>query len=170
VVERGVNEAQILPMARHFAQRRVPLRFIEYMDVGNTNGWRMADVVPATEIIARIADELPLDPLEANYRGEVARRYRHRDGGGEIGVISSVSQPFCGDCTRARLSADGRLFTCLFASTGTDLRHPLRAGANDAELTDLIRHVWSVRSDRYSEIRTSATVSQPKAEMSLLGG
>jgi len=170
VVKRGVNEEEILPMARHFRGPEFILRFIEYMDVGNTNGWHMEDVVPAREIVERIAAELPLEPLAANYRGEVARRYRHRDGGGEIGIISSVSQPFCGDCTRARLSADGRLFTCLFASTGTDLRARLRAGASDAELTDLIRRVWHARSDRYSEIRTSATVSQPKAEMSLLGG
>jgi cyclic pyranopterin phosphate synthase len=170
VVKRGVNEDQILPMARHFRGAHFVLRYIEYMDVGNTNGWRTEDVVPSAEIVARITAELPLEPLQANYRGEVARRYRHRDGGGEIGLISSVTQPFCGDCTRARLSADGRLFTCLFASTGTDLRHPMRDGASDAELADLIRRVWSVRADRYSEIRTSATVSQPKAEMSLLGG
>jgi cyclic pyranopterin phosphate synthase len=170
VVKRGVNDHEILPMARRFRDPAFILRFIEYMDVGNTNGWRMEDVVTAAEIVERIAEELPLEPLAANYRGEVARRFRHRDGGGELGVISSVSQPFCGDCTRARLSADGRLFTCLFAATGVDLRSPLRAGASDAEVTDLMRRVWSARADRYSEIRTSTTVSQPKAEMSLLGG
>jgi len=170
VVKRGVNEDEILPMSRRFRGPHFILRFIEYMDVGNSNGWRMEDLVPAAEIIARITDALPLEPIAANYPGEVARRFRHQDGGGEIGIISSVTQPFCGDCTRARLSADGRLFTCLFASIGTDLRTPLRAGASDAELAALITRVWRDRSDRYSEIRTNATVSQPKAEMSLLGG
>jgi len=170
VVKRGVNEDQIVPMAQHFSGPAYILRFIEYMDVGNTNGWRTEDVVPAEEIVARIAENLPLEPVAANYRGEVARRYRHRDGGGEIGVISSVTQPFCGDCTRARLSADGRLFTCLFANSGVDLRTPLRAGASDAELSSLIRGVWRARTDRYSEIRSSETASMPKAEMSLLGG
>ncbi|MEI9895456.1 MAG: hypothetical protein WDN28_16595 [Chthoniobacter sp.] len=126
--------------------------------------------MPAAEIIERLTEEIPLEPVAANYPGEVARRYRHRDGGGEIGIISSVTQPICGDCTRARLSADGRLFTCLFAHTGVDLRNPLRAGASDAELTALISGVWRARTDRYSEIRSSATIAQPKAEMSLLGG
>ncbi|EDY15801.1 molybdenum cofactor biosynthesis protein A [Chthoniobacter flavus Ellin428] len=170
VVKRGVNEAQIVPMARHFRGPDSILRFIEYMDVGNTNGWHMADVVPAAEIVARISAALPLEPMTANYRGEVARRYRYRDGDGEIGVISSVTQPFCGDCTRARLSADGRLFTCLFASTGVDLRTPLRTGAGDKEIAALISSVWRQRKDRYSEIRSSETATQPKAEMSLLGG
>jgi cyclic pyranopterin phosphate synthase len=170
VVKRGVNEGEILPMARHFQGPEFILRFIEYMDVGNTNGWRTEDVVPATEILGRLSGEFALEPLPARYRGEVARRFRHRDGGGEIGLISSVTQPFCGDCTRARLSADGRLFTCLFASAGTDLRTPLRAGASDAELTASITRVWHARADRYSEIRSGATLAQPKAEMSLLGG
>ena len=170
VVKRGVNEEQIVPMARHFRAADYILRFIEYMDVGNTNGWRTEDVVSAAEIVARIAGEFPLESVAANYRGEVARRYRHRDGGGEIGIISSVTQPFCGDCTRARLSADGRLFTCLFASTGLDLRTPLRSGASDTELAALISNVWRARTDRYSELRSSATVARPKAEMSLLGG
>ncbi|MDR3403056.1 MAG: GTP 3',8-cyclase MoaA [Chthoniobacter sp.] len=170
VVRRGINEEEIVPMARHFRGPEYILRFIEYMDVGNTNGWRMQDVVPAAEIIARLTGEFSLEPVAANYRGEVARRYRHRDGGGEIGVISSVTQPFCGDCTRARLSADGRLFTCLFAGTGVDLRTPLRAGASDTDLAELISGVWRARTDRYSEIRSNATVTQPKAEMSLLGG
>jgi len=170
VVKRGVNEAEILPMARHFQKSEFNLRFIEYMDVGNTNGWHMEDVVPAAEIVARLSEEFALVPAAPNYRGEVARRFRHREGGGEIGVISSVTQPFCGDCTRARLSADGRLFTCLFASAGTDLRGPLRAGASDAELTAFISGVWHARGDRYSEIRSKATLGQPKAEMSLLGG
>lgn len=170
VVKRGVNEDQIVPMARHFRGPEFILRFIEYMDVGNTNGWRTEDVVPAAEIVARVNEAMPLEPLSANYRGEVARRFRHRNGGGEIGVISSVTQPFCGDCTRARLSADGRLFTCLFASTGVDLRTPLRAGAGDKEIAALIGSVWRQREDRYSEIRSSETTTQPKAEMSLLGG
>jgi len=170
VVKRGVNEDQIVPMARHFRGLDCVLRFIEYMDVGNTNGWQMADVVPAAEIVARINEAFPLEPLTPNYRGEVARRYRYRDGESEIGVISSVTQPFCGDCTRARLSADGRLFTCLFASTGVDLRTPLRAGAGDKEIAALISSVWRQREDRYSEIRSSETATQPKAEMSLLGG
>jgi GTP 3',8-cyclase len=170
VVKRGINEDEILPLARHFRGSGYILRFIEYMDVGTTNGWRLEDVVPAAEILARLEDEFPLEPMTANYHGEVARRYRHCDGGGEIGIISSVTQPFCGDCTRARLSADGRLFTCLFASKGTDLRTPLRAGASDADLAQLISDIWRARADRYSEIRSSATVSQPRAEMSLLGG
>jgi cyclic pyranopterin phosphate synthase len=170
VVKRGVNEDEILPMARYFRRPEFILRFIEYMDVGATNGWRMEDVVPAAEIIARLEDEFPLELRPANYLGEVARRYRHRDGGGEIGIISSVSQPFCGDCTRARLSADGRLFTCLFASKGVDLRTPMRAGGSDGDLAKLISSVWRARTDRYSEIRSSATAAQPKAEMSLLGG
>ena len=170
VVKRGVNEGEILPMARHFHGPDFILRFIEFMDVGNTNGWRMEDVVPAAEIVARLSGEFALEPLAAQYRGEVARRYRYRDGGGEVGFISSVTQPFCGDCTRARLSADGRLFTCLFASVGTDLRSPLRSGASDAELAKVIARVWQARTDRYSEIRSNATVAQPKAEMSLLGG
>ena len=170
VVQRGVNDTDVVAMARRFSGPEFIVRFIEYMDVGTTNGWRLDDVVPASEIIERLEAELPLEPLPASYRGEVARRFRHRDGGGEIGVISSVTQPFCRDCTRARLSADGRLYTCLFASEGHDLRAPLRAGATDAELTAIIARIWSVRSDRYSELRSSQTASAPKAEMSLLGG
>jgi cyclic pyranopterin phosphate synthase len=169
VVKRGVNEHEILPMARHFQGPEFILRFIEYMDVGNTNGWRMRDVVPSAEVIERLTAELPLEALAANYPGEVARRYRHADGG-EIGVISSVTQPFCGNCTRARLSADGRLFTCLFASAGMDLRTPLRTGATDEDLTEKIAKIWRARADRYSELRSEATTAQPKAEMSLLGG
>jgi len=169
VVKRGVNDGEIVAMAEQFRRPEFILRFIEFMDVGNTNGWRMQDVVSSAEIVARLRETMPLEPLSANYRGEVARRYRQR-GGGEIGVISSVTKPFCGDCTRARLSADGRLFTCLFANVGTDLRTPLRAGANDAELTSLVASVWRMRTDRYSELRSIATVAQPKAEMSLLGG
>jgi cyclic pyranopterin phosphate synthase len=170
VVKRGINEDQIVAMARHFQSDAFILRYIEYMDVGNTNGWHTEDVVPAAEILERLSTEFALAPMAPNYRGEVARRFRQREGGGEIGIISSVTQPFCGDCTRARLSADGRLFTCLFAAAGTDLRTPMRAGATDEELAALITGVWHARSDRYSEIRSNATVARPKAEMSLLGG
>lgn len=170
VVKRGVNEDSILPMARHFRGGEFSLRFIEYMDVGNTNGWRMNDVVSAAEIIARIAAEMPLEPVAQAYRGEVARRYRHAGGGGEVGVISSVTEPFCGDCTRARLSSDGRLYTCLFATEGTDLRALLRGGANDTGISDAITRVWRARGDRYSELRAQATVTGPKIEMSRIGG
>ncbi len=170
VVKRGVNDDGIVALARHFRGPQFIVRFIEYMDVGNTNGWRLDDVVPAAEIIARISAEMPLEPLPAQYRGEVARRFRHRDGGGEIGVITSVTQPFCGDCTRARLSADGRLYTCLFAASGFDLRTPLRAGVSDENLAALIGGIWSARGDRYSEIRSEATRAKPKVEMARIGG
>jgi cyclic pyranopterin phosphate synthase len=146
------------------------VRFIEFLDVGATNGWRTDDVVPAAEIVRTIGAELPLEPVEAGYRGEVAQRYRYRDGSGEIGVIASVTQPFCGDCTRARLSADGRLYTCLFAIRGHDLRAVLRAGADDAALEDAIRAVWERRTDRYSELRTEQTSRLRKVEMSYIGG
>jgi cyclic pyranopterin phosphate synthase len=157
-------------MARHFRGRGQILRFIEYMDVGNANGWRLDDVVPAGEIIARINAEMPLEPADPNYRGEVARRYRYADGSGEIGVIASVTQPFCGDCTRARLSADGRLYTCLFASRGHDLRALVRGGKSDDEIAEFLRSVWTRRDDRYSELRSSATPDLPKVEMSRIGG
>ena len=170
VVKRGLNEDGILPMARHFRGTGVVLRFIEYMDVGHTNGWRLDDVVPAAEIVAAIDAELPLEPVEPAYRGEVANRWRYRDGSGEIGVISSVTQPFCGDCTRARLSADGKVYTCLFAVQGHDLRAVLRGGADDAELTASIADIWRARADRYSELRSAATVELPKVEMSYIGG
>ncbi len=170
VVKRGVNDHGILPMARHFHGSGHILRFIEYMDVGHTNGWRLDDVVPAAEIVAAIDAELPLEPVEANYPGEVANRWRYRDGGGEIGVIASVTQPFCGGCTRARLSAEGRLFTCLFARRGHDLRAAVRGGATDAELDEAIASVWRVRGDRYSELRTAETAALPKVEMSYIGG
>jgi cyclic pyranopterin phosphate synthase len=170
VVKRGVNEDSILPMARLFRDRGHILRFIEYMDVGHSNGWRLDDVVPAAEIVARVDAELPLEPVEPNYRGEVARRWRYRDGGGEIGVIASVTQPFCGDCTRARLSAEGRLYTCLFAARGHDLRAVLRRGASDDELQDEIGRIWGRRSDRYSEIRSESTTGLEKVEMSYIGG
>jgi cyclic pyranopterin phosphate synthase len=140
------------------------------MDVGATNGWRLDDVVPAAEIVERIGAELPLEPVDPAYRGEVARRYRYRDGSGEIGVIASVTQPFCGDCTRARVSAEGRLYTCLFALKGEDLRSFLRSGAGDEALEDRIGALWSRRSDRYSEMRSAKTADLPKIEMSYIGG
>ena len=170
VVKRGVNEHEVAAIADRFRAQDFIVRFIEYMDVGNSNGWRLEQVVPAAEIIDRISRELPLDPLPASYRGEVARRFRHRHGGGEIGVISSVTAPFCADCTRARLSADGRLFTCLFASDGVDLRAPLRSGATDAELAASIGRIWAARDDRYSELRAAQSPGKRKTEMSLLGG
>ncbi len=170
VVKRGVNEGDVLPMARFFRERGHLLRFIEYMDVGHSNGWRLDDVVPAAEIVAAIGAELPLEPLEPHYRGEVARRWRYRDGSGEIGVIASVTQPFCGDCTRARLSAEGRLYTCLFGMRGHDLRAVVRGGTSDEELGAAIAQVWGRRADRYSEIRSENTVDLPKVEMSYIGG
>ena len=170
VVKRGVNEDAVLPMARHFRDRGHVVRFIEYMDVGHTNGWRLDDVVPATEILARIHAELSLEPLPPRYPGEVAERYRYRDGGGEVGVIASVTRPFCGACTRARLSADGSLYTCLFATTGHDLRALVRTGAGDDEIAAAIGGIWGARADRYSELRSAATGELPKIEMSYIGG
>ena len=170
VVKRGLNEDGILPMARHFRGTGVVLRFIEYMDVGHTNGWRLDDVVPAAEIVAQIDAELPLEPVEPAYRGEVAARWRYRDGSGEIGVISSVTRPFCGDCTRARLSADGKVYTCLFAVKGHDLRALLRGGASDDELAAALSAVWRARGDRYSELRSAATPDPERVEMSYIGG
>jgi GTP 3',8-cyclase len=170
VVKRGVNEGSVLPMARFFRRRGHILRFIEYMDVGTTNGWRLDEVVPAAEIIRMIEREWPLEPVDPNYRGEVANRYRYRDGAGEVGVIASVTQPFCRDCTRARLSADGELYTCLFASRGHDLRGPLRAGATDEQIAWRLRSIWSGRADRYSELRSAATLGVAKVEMSHIGG
>jgi len=170
VVRRGVNEGEILPMARFFHGSGHILRFIEYMDVGASNGWRMDDVVPAKEIIETINAEMPIEPLDPNYRGEVAQRWRFKDGGGEIGVIASVTQPFCGDCTRLRLSAKGELYTCLFGISGYDLRAPLRSGSDDDALAEAIRNLWQGRQDRYSELRTSATANLPKVEMSYIGG
>jgi cyclic pyranopterin phosphate synthase len=170
VVKRGLNERSILEIARRFRGTGHTVRFIEYMDVGATNGWRMDDVVPASEIVATIASEFPLEALDARYQGEVADRYRYRDGAGEIGVIASVTQPFCGDCTRLRLSADGKLFTCLFAVRGHDLRAVLRGGADDRELDSAIRGIWAARDDRYSELRTADTREPRKVEMSYIGG
>ena len=170
VVKRGLNEDSVLPMARYFRGSGHILRFIEYMDVGHTNGWRLDDVVPAAEIVAVIDAELPLEPLEPNYGGEVARRFRYRDGGGEIGVIASVTQPFCRACTRARLSADGQLFTCLFATKGHDLRALVRGEATDADISAAIAAIWRRRTDRYSEIRSAETAALDKVEMSYIGG
>jgi cyclic pyranopterin phosphate synthase len=170
VVKRGVNDEGVVDLARHFRGSGHALRFIEFMDVGTTNGWRLDDVVPAAEIVERIDAAFPLEPVEASYRGEVARRYRYRDGAGEIGVISSVTQPFCGDCTRARISAEGKLYTCLFAVRGTDLRALLRSGASDDDLREAVAGVWARRADRYSEIRTEQTAKRPRIEMSYIGG
>jgi cyclic pyranopterin phosphate synthase len=170
VVKRGVNEASILHMVRHYRGTGDVVRFIEFMDVGTTNGWRLDEVVPASEIVTLIHAEVPLEPVEQGYRGEVAKRYRYKDGGGEIGVIASVTQPFCGDCTRLRLSADGMLFTCLFATEGFTLRDLVRGGASDEEIIEAITSLWSVRVDRYSEARSSETTDLPKIEMSYIGG
>jgi cyclic pyranopterin phosphate synthase len=170
VVRRGLNDDSILPMARFFRRSGTILRFIEYMDVGTSNGWRLDDVVPAAEIVRIINEDSPLEPADSHYRGEVAKRYRYRDGVGEIGVVSSVTQPFCADCSRVRLSSVGSLYTCLFAAAGQDLRSPLRSGATDALLSEIIGRVWRVRDDRYSEIRTASTSAREKVEMSRIGG
>jgi cyclic pyranopterin phosphate synthase len=170
VVRRGVNEDSILPMARFARERGYILRFIEYMDVGHTNGWNLEEVVPATEILARIDAEMPVEAVARTTPGEVATRWRYRDGSAEIGLIASVTLPFCGACTRARLTAEGMLFTCLFGVRGTDLRGPLRRGGTDEDLRELLGAVWQGRRDRYSEIRSGATVALPKVEMSRIGG
>jgi len=170
VVKRGINDDQILPMAEHFRGSGHIVRFIEFMDVGTTNGWRMDDVVPAEEIIAAIDARHPLEPVTAAYRGEVASRYRYRDGAGEIGVIASVTRPFCGDCTRLRLTAEGAAYTCLFASRGTDLRQLVRSGADEDALVDAITAIWQQRDDRYSELRSEATDGWDPVEMSYIGG
>lgn len=170
VVKRGANDGHVLPMAEHFRYTGHTLRFIEYMDVGSTNGWQLDDVVSAAEIVQAIDARWPLEPLAPNYPGEVANRYRYRDGAGEIGVIASVTQPFCRACTRARLSPEGRLYTCLFAARGYDLRSPLRDGTSDAEITDRVRSIWTLRTDRYSELRTANTSPRAKVEMSHIGG
>jgi cyclic pyranopterin phosphate synthase len=170
VVRRSVNEDSILPMARWARERGVTLRCIEYMDVGHTNGWALEEVVSAEEIRARIDAELPLEPLAPDVPGEVASRWRYRDGGGEVGIIASVTQPFCATCTRARLTAEGILYTCLFGVRGTDLRAPLRAGADDGTIRQALMDVWGARTDRYSELRSEATTRLPKVEMSRVGG
>jgi GTP 3',8-cyclase len=170
VVKRGVNDEGIVGLAERFRGTGHVLRFIEYMDVGHTNGWRLDDVVPADEIVARISARWPLEPVEAARPDETALRFRYADGGGEIGIIASVTKPFCGGCSRARLSAEGRLHTCLFALRGHDLRAPLRSGATDDELAETLRGIWTRRTDRYSELRTSETAALPKVEMSYIGG
>ena len=174
VVQKGVNDHTIVDLARHFKGTGHIVRFIEYMDVGNRNGWKLDEVVSASEIVRVIDAELPLEPAEPNYFGEVASRWRYRDGEGEIGVISSVTQPFCGNCTRARLSTDGKIYTCLFATDGVDLRGPMRDGADDEELTSIITGTWRTRRDRYSEERTDATAAETsvrqKVEMYHIGG
>ena len=170
VVERGVNDHTIVDLARHFKGTGVILRFIEFMDVGNTNGWNLDRVVPLREMADRIDAALGIEPAEANYRGEVAKRWRYKDGDGEVGFISSISQPFCGDCTRARLSPEGELFTCLFAAKGHDFRTLLRNGASDDDLSAFLGRAWRARDDRYSELRSEATVGLERVEMSHIGG
>ena len=170
VIQRGVNEDQVLPMAGYFRGSGHILRFIEFMDVGTTNGWRLDDVVSAREIRDRIHAVWPIEPVDPNYPGEVADRWRYRDGTGEIGLIASVTQPFCRGCTRARLSAEGALYTCLFAGVGHDLRGLLRSGADDGRVSDEIGGIWTRRADRYSEQRSAETVIRPKVEMSYIGG
>jgi cyclic pyranopterin phosphate synthase len=172
VIKKGLNDASILPMARFFREKGYILRFIEYMDVGNTNGWRMDEVVTARQIVETINTELPLEPAEPNYVGEVAERWRYKDGSGEIGVIASVTHPFCGNCNRARLSAEGKLYTCLFGVTGFDFRQLIRGGASDEDLSTAIVKVWRGRDDRYSELRSAgiATPLLSKVEMSHIGG
>jgi cyclic pyranopterin phosphate synthase len=170
VIKRGMNEHAILPLARYFRNSGHIVRFIEYMDVGHTNGWRTDEVVPAAEIIDTIDRELPLEAIDPNYAGEVAERWRYRDGSGEIGVIASVTQAFCRDCTRARLSTDGKLFTCLFATDGYDLRMLLRSGYDDDHIASAIDAIWTRRADRYSEIRSANTPRLAKVEMSYIGG
>ena len=170
VVRKGMNDQQIMPMARHFRHTGHILRFIEFMDVGSTNGWNMEQVLTGRQILERIATEFPLEPVQAGYRGEVADRWRYVDGAGEIGIITSVSQPFCGDCTRARLSPEGKLFLCLFASQGHDLRGLIRGGASDDELAARMAGIWSARDDHYSELRGQLTSGPAKIEMSYIGG
>jgi GTP 3',8-cyclase len=170
VVKRGVNDDGVVALARHFKGSGHIVRFIEFMDVGSTNGWRMDDVLPSAEIVRRISAEMPLEAIDPNYEGEVAERWRYADGSGEIGVISSVTQAFCSTCTRARLSTEGSLYTCLFAERGHDLRSLVRSSADDAAITAAIGKLWSQRADRYSEIRTEATAKSRKVEMSYIGG
>jgi GTP 3',8-cyclase len=170
VVQRGVNDHTIVDLARHFKGTGHIVRFIEYMDVGATNGWRMDEVVPAREIVERINAVFPIEPAHENYRGEVAKRWRYKDGTGEIGVITSITEPFCGDCTRARLSPEGELYTCLFGTRGHDFRSLLRGGKTDEEIAEFLGSVWRVRDDRYSEIRSEDTIGLRKVEMSHIGG
>jgi cyclic pyranopterin phosphate synthase len=171
VVQRGVNDHTIVELTKYAKDMGLILRFIEYMDVGNLNQWQSDQVVTADEIVGIINAEMPLEPVQRSYRGEVAQRYRYGDGSGEIGVIASVSKPFCGDCTRARLSAEGKIYTCLFATEGVDLRGPLRAGAGDEEVLGIVKDTWNRRTDRYSEERASMEVSsRKKVEMYHIGG
>jgi cyclic pyranopterin phosphate synthase len=170
VVKRGANDGDVLALAEHFRSSGHVLRFIEYMDVGSTNGWRLEDVVSAEEIVGRISARWPLEAVASERPDATARRWRYVDGAGEIGVVASVTQPFCGGCSRARLSAEGRLYTCLFAARGHDLRAPLRLGASDEELAEQLRSIWTRRTDRYSELRTAETAALPKVEMSYIGG
>ena len=174
VVKRGMNDGEVVAMARHFQGTPHILRFIEYMDVGTTNGWRLDEVMSSKEIAESIDAQLPIEPIDPNYSGEVAKRWRYRDGSGEVGIVSSVSQPFCGSCTRARLSAEGQIYTCLFASSGHDFRTMVRDGTSDTELAEAVARIWRVREDRYSEIRTFETERLhelgPKIEMSYIGG
>ncbi|MFL5916660.1 MAG: GTP 3',8-cyclase MoaA [Gaiellaceae bacterium] len=170
VVKRGANDGDVLALAEHFRGSGHGLRFIEYMDVGSSNGWRLEDVVSADEIVRRISERWPLEPVALERPDATARRWRYADGAGEIGVVASVTQPFCGACSRARLSAEGRLYTCLFAARGHDLRAPLRLGASDEEVAEQLRAIWTRRTDRYSELRTAETASVPKVEMSYIGG
>jgi len=170
VVKRGANDEDLPGLAERFRGTGHVLRFIEYMDVGSTNGWRLEDVVPAEEIVRRISEHWPLEPVSADRPDATARRWRYLDGAGEIGVVASVTQPFCGGCSRARLSAEGRLYTCLFAARGHDLRAPLRLGASDDELAERLRSIWTRRTDHYSELRTAETATLPKVEMSYIGG
>ena len=170
VVKRGVNDHQVVDMARHFRGTGHIVRFIEFMDVGSTNGWRMDDVIPSAESVRRVSAAFPLTAAHANYPGEVAERWRYLDGQGEIGVISSVTEAFCATCTRARLSTDGHLYTCLFAQRGYDLKAMLRAGLGDAAIEEAVAAIWQRRDDRYSEIRTAETARERKVEMSFIGG
>jgi cyclic pyranopterin phosphate synthase len=174
VVKGGMNDHEIVPMARYFKDTPFILRFIEYMDVGASNGWRMDEVIPSAEVVRRIGEAMPIEPIEPNYKGETAERWRYRDGGGEIGLISSVTQAFCHDCTRARLSTEGKLYTCLFATGGHDLRALLRGGCSDAEISTVMAQIWRARTDRYSEARSGQTSGLQsgvrKVEMSYIGG
>jgi cyclic pyranopterin phosphate synthase len=170
VVKRGVNQDSVLPMVRHFRNTGHILRFIEYMDVGTTNGWRLDQVVPSREILETIQQEFPIEPVEPNYVGEVAKRWRFADGAGEIGVIASVTQPFCGGCTRIRLSAEGQLYTCLFGTLGHDVRSLMRSGKSDEDILEFINSIWKTRRDKYSEIRSAETAELKRVEMSYIGG
>ena len=170
VVQRGVNETEVAPLVRRFKGTGVTVRFIEYMDVGRTNGWQLGQVVSSTDLLGYLQEEFELEPVESSRPSDVARRWAHSDGSGEIGFISSVSEPFCGDCVRARLSADGRLHTCLFASGGHDLRAIIHNGANGEALSEAVAAIWSRREDRYSEVRSEETSALPRVEMSYIGG